>query len=127
MAKSQGEETVIAYGVRVEGDFASNGDVLIEGEVSGNVQTSSDLRIGENAKIRADVVAKNAVVAGEIRGNLQVSGRLELLQSAQLIGDITVNILSVAAGAQINGKITMDGSEAAKSKDEEIIVDEEAE
>jgi len=124
MAKPQGEETVIAHGVRVEGDFISKGDVLIEGEVSGNVQTESDLRVGEQAKIRADVIATNAVVAGEVRGNLQVSGRLELMQSAQIIGDVAVNTLSVAAGAQINGKITMDGREVAASAETEEVEEE---
>lgn len=116
---------MIAQGVRVEGDFVSQGDVLIEGEVSGNVQTASDLRIGENAKIRADVVAQNAIVAGEIRGNIQIGGRLELLQSAKVIGDITADVLSVAAGAQVNGKITMEGKEVAIPKEEQEEQEEE--
>lgn len=119
MAKTSSEETIIAHGVRVEGDFKSQGDVLIEGEVSGNVQTAGDLRIGEQSKIKADVIANNAVVAGEIRGNIQISGRLELMESAQIIGDITVEVLSVAPGAQINGKITMDGRAVAMPEEDE--------
>ena len=115
--KAATEETVIAQGVRMEGDFVSQGDVLIEGEVNGNIQTASDLRVGTAAKIRADVTAKNAVVAGEIRGNLMVAGRLEILETAKIIGDITATILSVGAGAQLNGKITMDGREVAVPKD----------
>lgn len=109
MAKNNGQETVIALGVRVEGDFVSQGDVLIEGEVAGNIQTASDLRIGDQAKIRADVLAQNAIVSGEIRGNITVAGKLELTPSAKIIGDISADVLSVAAGAQINGKVTMDG------------------
>ncbi len=100
---------MIAHGVRVEGDFVSQGDVYIEGEVTGNIQTAGDLRLGESSKIRADVVAQNAVVGGEVRGNVNIAGRLELLSSAQVIGDVTAEVLSVAAGAHINGKVTMDG------------------
>lgn len=111
--KVASEETVIAQGVRMEGDFVSQGDVLIEGEVNGNVQTASDLRVGTAAKIRADVTAKNAVVGGEIRGNIMIAGRLEVLETAKIIGDVTATILSVGAGAQLNGKITMDGREVA--------------
>lgn len=125
MAKQQIGETVIAHGVRVEGDFVSEGDVLIEGEVSGNIKTSGDLRVGEEAKIRADVVANNAVVAGELRGNIQIVGRLELLQTAKVIGDLTVDVLSVNPGAQINGKITMDGREVAVPESEESEKDDE--
>ncbi len=109
MTKTNGQETVIAQGVRVEGDFKSQGDVIIEGEVAGNIQAAGDLRVGEQSKIKADVIAGNAVVSGEIRGNMQIAGRLELTQSAQIIGDVTVEVLSVAPGAQVNGKITMDG------------------
>ncbi len=111
MAKSTSEETIIARGVRVEGDFQSQGAVLIEGEVAGNVQTAGDLRVGDEAKIHADVVAQNAVVGGEVRGNIQVAGKLELLSSAKMIGDVTADVLSVAAGALVNGKVTMDGRE----------------
>lgn len=111
MAKGNGQETVIALGVRVEGEFVSEGDVLIEGDVNGNIQTASDLRVGEQSKIRADVLAQNAVISGEIRGNVTVAGKLELTPSAKIIGDISVDVLSVSPGAQINGKLTMDGSE----------------
>ncbi len=119
MAKSGHEETIIAHGVRVEGDFVSKGGVLIEGEVSGSLQTAGDLRVGGEAKIRADVTAQNAVVAGEIRGNVQIADRLELLESAKMIGDITASVLSVSAGAQVNGSVTMDGREVAVLADED--------
>ena len=127
MAKSSSEETVIAHGVRVEGDFVSQGDVLIEGEVSGNVQTAGDLRLGESSKIKADVIAQNAVVGGEVRGNVQIAGRLELLATAQVIGDVAADVLSVAAGAQINGTISMDGRAVTMPEEsaEEEVADEE--
>lgn len=119
MAKSNGAETIIAQGVRVEGDFASQGDVIIEGEVVGNIQTNADLRVGEASKIKADVVAANAIISGEIRGNIQIGSRLELTQSARIIGDVAVETLIIAAGAQVNGKITMDGRGVELPEEEE--------
>ena len=112
MGKNKTEETIIAHGVRVEGDFKSQGNVVIEGDVSGSVAVAGDLQVGKDAKINADIVAKNAVVAGEIRGNIQVDGRLEFLESSKMIGDASADVLSISAGAQINGKITMDGRKA---------------
>lgn len=109
MAKHSSEETIIAHGVRVEGEFVSQGNVIIEGEVQGTLQAAGDLRVGEEAKITADVTAANAFIAGELRGNLQVAGRLELAATSKIIGDVAADVLSVSAGAQINGKITMDG------------------
>lgn len=118
MAKHSGEETIIAHGVRVEGEFVSQGNVVIEGEVQGTLHTTGDLRVGEEAKITADVVAANAIISGELRGNLQVSGKLELTASSKIIGDVSADVLSIAAGAQVNGKITMDGRPIAKREED---------
>lgn len=107
MAKGSTAETIIAQGVRLEGDFVSEGDVTIEGEVSGTVRTAANLVIGDQAKLRADVSARSATISGELRGNLFVSDRLDLKETAKIVGDVSANVLSVGAGAQINGTVTM--------------------
>ncbi len=108
MAKQYSTETtVIAFGVRLEGQFVSEGDIQIEGEVHGTVQSKSDLRVGDRAKIRADVAVANAHVAGEIRGNLTVTGRLELTETAHVVGDINAQVIVMAQGARINGQVSM--------------------
>ncbi|MBU0531170.1 MAG: polymer-forming cytoskeletal protein [Candidatus Uhrbacteria bacterium] len=122
------QQTIIAQGVKVEGDFTSQGAVIIEGEVTGSVQTSENLQVGETAKIHADVTAAAAVVAGEIRGNIIIEGRLDLLETSRVSGDVHAQVLSVAAGAKVNGKVSMDGEKEGgkrKSKKEEEIVEEE--
>ena len=100
-----GQETIIAQGVKVEGDFTSEGNVFIEGDVSGRIQTNQDLRVGEMAKIQADIRAKNAIIAGEIHGNLSIEGTLELIASSKIFGDVTTKVLSVAPGAMLNGHL----------------------
>ena len=109
MAKEHLQETIIAQGVRVEGDFVSEGDVIIEGEVKGNVKTKAHLRVGETARIHADVSAKSAVVLGEIEGKVTVAERLELGERSVVKGDIITQVLSIAPGAQVNGMLTMGG------------------
>lgn len=100
-------ETVIAASVKVEGDFVSQGNVLIEGTVEGNLKTERDLRVGERAHITADVHACNATIAGEVRGNLNISERLELEPTARVFGDVRTKVLVVGTGATINGRLTM--------------------
>jgi cytoskeletal protein CcmA (bactofilin family) len=122
MPSSAVGETIIAQGVRVEGDFHSQGDVVIDGEVAGSVETQSALSIGETAKIHADVKAKSAVVAGEVVGNIFAADMLELLATSHVKGDIVTARISVAAGARINGKVSMEegGSARGKKEAEEI-------
>ena len=121
------QETTIAMGVKVEGDFTSEGDVVIEGEVTGTVKTKSHLRVGESARIKADVTAQNAVVSGQINGNLIVEERLELGENSVIEGDITTEVLSIAPGARVNGKLTMGtrGTETSKEEHKDSEEDED--
>ncbi len=108
-----GAETVIGPTVHVEGDFKSQGNVQIEGSLTGSVSTSGNLTVGREAKIKANIQAANAFVAGYIKGNLTVSERLELTASSRVDGDITTKVLVVAEGAQLNGRCQMGVAAAA--------------
>ncbi len=110
MGSSQ-NETIIAQGVKVEGEFTSQGDVVIDGEVIGTVKTASSLRVGESARIQANVTAQSAVIAGEVIGNIQAFERLELLESSKVQGDVETQLISIAPGAVVNGRLTMTGVE----------------
>jgi cytoskeletal protein CcmA (bactofilin family) len=97
-------ETIIANGVKVEGDFVSPGNVRIEGIVKGSVKTDGDLLITETAVIEADVRAANAVIAGEVRGNVTANEKLELTGTAKVYGDLSGKVLTVMAGAILEGR-----------------------
>jgi len=115
MAKGTGPETIIAFGVRLEGDLVAEGDLVIEGEIHGTIKTKGDLRIGDQALVEANIEANNAVVSGEIRGNILVHGKLELFPSSKMTGDVVTDVLAIGPGAQVNGNISM-GGEVAKGK-----------
>lgn len=115
---SQGNhaETIIAVGVRVEGDFISKGNVIIDGEVTGTLHTDEGLHVGESARIQANVSAKTAVIAGEVQGNVQVEDRLDILETSRIHGDIHARVFSVAAGAVVNGRINMDAASGSSRR-----------
>lgn len=102
-----GSETIIAQGVKVEGDFQSNGDITIDGELNGSLRTAAALHVGESAVIQAEVAAKNAVIAGTIVGNLHVEDGLQLLATAHITGDIVTSRISIAEGSIVNGRLSM--------------------
>lgn len=114
-------DTVIAAGVKVEGDFTSEGNIVIEGEVVGSLKTAQDLQVGEHARIAAEVAASNARVAGEVRGNMTIREKLELSATARVQGDVQVKVLTVEAGAQLNGRVLMgaEGKAPVREKKEE--------
>lgn len=120
-SKAPAQDTIIASGVKVEGDFNSQGNIIIDGEVIGSLKTDQDLFVGEGAKISASVAATNAKISGTVHGNIKVKERLELAASSKIIGDIKAKILSVEPGATLNGKLTM-GDEAAvrEAREQEV-------
>lgn len=101
------EGTVIARGVKLEGDFSSQGDVVIEGEVVGTLSAAGLLRVGAEAVIKANVKAGEAIIAGSVEGDLTVERRLDLMTTARIKGDITSETISVEAGAVLAGKISV--------------------
>jgi cytoskeletal protein CcmA (bactofilin family) len=100
-----GSATVIAHGVKVEGEFVSQGDVMIEGEVHGHIATSGMLTVGTDAKLKADVAAQEAVVAGLVEGNMTIKSRLELKSTAKILGDVACETAVIEAGAVLSGKV----------------------
>ena len=115
-----GGETIIAEGVKVEGDFTSDGNVIIEGMVHGNVAAKGDVIVGTNAIIDADLSADNLMLSGKIKGNVRVAEKTDLAASSTLEGDLTTRVLNIVAGATVNGKIVMpNGTPTTQSDDEE--------
>ncbi|MCK4553681.1 polymer-forming cytoskeletal protein [Candidatus Parcubacteria bacterium] len=106
-------ETIIGSSVKVKGDFNSQGNIIIEGIVQGNLKTKGNLLVGDKAKITADIEAKEAKISGEIKGNVKIKEYLELTATAKIFGDVEASSLSVERGAILNGKCTMIGEEKA--------------
>ncbi len=103
------QDTIIAHGVKVEGEFVCQGNIIVQGEVHGTVRTEGDLQVGEQARIVANVWAENATIAGEVQGNMKVAGRLELTATSRITGDVEVKTCTMAPGAILNGRCAMPG------------------
>lgn len=123
-------ETVVGPSVKIQGDLNSEGNINIEGQVTGKVSTSQSVFVKEGAKITADINASNAVIGGEILGNLKITGHLILQPSARVGGDIACQVLRVEDGAQFSGKCNMkaasgiNGKKTAPAQELELAADE---
>lgn len=116
MAQDNQAETVVGPSVKIQGDLNSEGNIRIEGSVTGKVHTTQSVHVGEAAVIAADMQAGNAIIAGQIQGNIKVSGNLILQATARVNGDIACGVLRVEDGALFSGKCNMKGASIDKSK-----------
>jgi len=104
---SDAPETVVGATVKIEGDLISEGDIKVDGFVTGKIKTSKNLYVGPNAKIEAQVEAGSAVVAGAIKGDIKVNSNLFIQESGKIEGNVTVARLEIAPGAYFSGTCTM--------------------
>ena len=100
-------DTIIGASVKVEGDLNSEGDIRVEGFVTGKIKTNKNLFVGPTAKIEADVEAENADLAGSVSGQVKVKGTLQIRETGKIDGDIACAILSIAEGAHFSGTCSM--------------------
>ncbi len=112
-------ETVVGPSVKIQGDVVSEGNIRIEGQVTGKVQTTQNVYIGDKAKIVADVLAGSSVIAGEVQGNIKISNHLILQSTAIVHGDIACAVLRVEDGARFTGKCAMNENGKKRTQEPE--------
>jgi cytoskeletal protein CcmA (bactofilin family) len=110
-ASPVGFETVLGANGTFEGNFQSNANVRLDGAFTGTLEINGNLLVGETAKIKADINARNISIAGAVRGNV-TGKKVQVLRTGRVWGDIRATALTTEEGAFIDGKITMVGHEA---------------
>lgn len=98
---------LIAKGTRITGDVLSDGDLRIDGEIAGNLDTKGRLVIGATGRIDGEIRCKSCEIAGTHNGKLFVSELLSLKASSSISGDIVTGKLSIEPGAYFAGTCTM--------------------
>ena len=115
-ASRGGECAVIGRSIEINGDVRGNEDLRIEGDVSGTVELrNSNLTIGKEGKVRADVYAKAITVDGTTEGDLYASERIIVHVSAHVRGNITAPKVGIEEGAKFKGSIEMDQGAVEKA------------
>lgn len=101
-------ETWLGGNVNIVGDISFSGALSVDGSVEGNLfsdDPDSTLILGEKGHIIGDAHAANLYANGRIDGNVVASKKVELHPKARINGDVHYNLLEMAVGAGVNGKL----------------------
>ena len=79
---------IIGIGTKITGDVNSNGDIRVDGSLTGKLITKGKVVIGETGKVKGEINCKNSDVEGSIEGKITVSQLLSLKAKARIHGDI---------------------------------------
>ena len=100
--------TVIGKSVTIRGEVTGKEDLYMDGVVEGMIALPENrLTVGPNARVLADVDAREVVIFGLVEGNLRASGRVELRESAVVKGDIFAARLSIEENANMRGRVDL--------------------
>jgi cytoskeletal protein CcmA (bactofilin family) len=102
---------LISNGTDITGDVKSNGDIRIDGTLTGNLSTKGKVVIGTTGRIKGEVICKNSEVSGIIEGKISVGQLLNLKASSKILGDIATSKLAIEPGARFTGNCNMSESE----------------
>jgi cytoskeletal protein CcmA (bactofilin family) len=101
-------ETWIGSNANIVGDISFTGGFSVDGSIEGNIYSEdpeSTLILGETGYIIGDVHAANIYANGRIDGNVTATKKVELHPKARINGDLHYNLLEMAVGAGVNGKL----------------------
>ncbi len=104
---SSSTRNVLSSDVEIKGTVKFQHDLIVDGKIEGDIQSTGNLTIGENARIKAEVKTGSVIVYGKVHGNLTAVERVELKSSAEVVGDIKAKVLTIDAGAIFVGKSTV--------------------
>lgn len=108
--------THIAPGSRIQGEVTGPTELLIEGEVEGEVRVDSVVVVGAEGVVHGPVTAQTVRVSGKVVGNIQASERVEIAPAGSLEGDIAAPRVVIAEGAFFKGRVEMKGNQEREAR-----------
>jgi cytoskeletal protein CcmA (bactofilin family) len=103
LEEMEGFKSILAEGLRIEGNIRAEGKIKIDGEVNGDI-AGDCIILGQASHIKGNVRADIVVVMGNVEGNIDAE-TLEIKSSARLKGDMCAEKLSVEPGASLEGTV----------------------
>ena len=100
-------ETSVGRTASLQGVLKAEGSIRIDGVFEGEIETIANVIIGREAKVLANIKARNVLVAGRVKGNVTAHERLEIVASGGVLGDIDVEHLFIEEGGFFQGQSLM--------------------
>lgn len=102
-------DTLIGQQSEVLGDVRFSGGLHVDGTIKGNVIAENDatsmLSLSDHGTIEGEVRVPFVVLNGVVLGDVHASEHVELAANARVTGNVYYNLIEMAIGAEVNGKL----------------------
>lgn len=102
-------DTLIGQKSEVIGDVRFSGGLHIDGTIKGNVIAENDgrsmLSLSDQGTIEGEVKVPYVIINGVVIGDVHGGEHVELSAKARVTGNVYYNLIEMAVGAEVNGKL----------------------
>lgn len=99
--------TVLGTSFVIKGEISAEENITIAGTVEGTIESSRDVIIAPEGRIKANIRGQNITIAGKVRGDVAATQKVDLTSTGQLEGNIQSPKLAIAESALFKGSIDM--------------------
>jgi cytoskeletal protein CcmA (bactofilin family) len=102
-------EVILGPRASFNGHLRCDGSIRLDGVVEGgSIETPANVIVTRNAKVIADVTARNVSVAGAVKGKITAE-RVELLDGGRIWGAVNAASFLLDEGGFLRGELVMQG------------------
>ena len=101
-------DSLIGQNTEIHGDVIFTGGLHVDGKVRGNIIASnagSLLTVSDQGVVEGEVRVPNIILNGHVIGDVHATERVELSTRARVTGNVFYNLIEMAIGAEVNGKL----------------------
>ena len=112
-------DTLVGHKTKVQGDIQFIGGFHVDGVIQGNIEAEPEsisvLSISEDGMVEGSVAVPHVILNGTVKGDVSAKERVELGANARVIGNVYYNLIEMAIGAEVNGKLIHQAGKHAAS------------
>jgi cytoskeletal protein CcmA (bactofilin family) len=105
-------EVIIGEHTEFKGDINAEGNIKIDGQLTGNIKSNGEVFIGENSIIIGNITSKTLSISGKVIGEVKAVGDLKISETGNLEGDILVSSFIINKGGTFKGDCNINTEEA---------------
>jgi cytoskeletal protein CcmA (bactofilin family) len=117
LADSPSAVAAVSRSLKFRGEISGQGDFFFDGEFEGKIHLEDGtFTVGPNARVNAEIEARQIIVRGEVIGTIKAHERVHILSTAKLTGNMETCGIVIEDGAELHSKVATPQTIAAAAQ-----------
>jgi cytoskeletal protein CcmA (bactofilin family) len=96
----------VTQGIKIKGEIYGREDLFLDGTFEGKIHIADgSFTVGPNARVNAEIEAREIIVRGEVIGTLKARERVQVWSTGRVTGGMETRGIVIEDGAILRGKV----------------------